>query len=335
MQKFVVIGGGAWGTALAISLARAGREVRLWAREQDVVTSINEARENHLFLPGVKIPERVRAVRRFAEIADKTDRPDALLMVAPAQFVRPTAAALKDHVPESVPVVLCAKGIEQSSGKLMSDVMAEVMPKNPLAVLSGPSFAREVADGLPAAVTIASKYQKLAGDLAQAIRQPTFRPYLSRDVVGAEIGGAVKNVFAIACGVVAGKKLGENARAALITRSLAEMIRFGEKRGADPETMMGLSGLGDLILTCSSPQSRNMSLGLALGQGQSVADIMKDRRTVAEGYHTSEILYKVAEEENIDMPIARAVYGLLHGGRGVDEVIDDLLSRPITTEEML
>ena len=264
MGKIAVVGAGAWGTALAITAARAGNEVTIWAREEEVISSINESRENSLFLSGVEIPSTVKAVGDYEDLGT----PDFLLMVAPAQFVRVVAADLSKTLKESVPVVLCSKGIEQSSGKLISDVMAEVMPKNPLVVLSGPSFAIEAARGLPTAVTIASKYQKLAQSLAEAIGQPTFRPYLSRDVIGAEIGGAVKNVFAIACGVVAGKQLGENARAALITRALAEMVRFGESRGADPETMVGLSGLGDLILTCSSPQSRNMSLGMAIGEGR-------------------------------------------------------------------
>ncbi|MFC7048076.1 NAD(P)H-dependent glycerol-3-phosphate dehydrogenase [Emcibacter nanhaiensis] len=330
MGKIAVVGAGAWGTALAITAARAGNEVTIRAREPEVVASINEQRENSLFLPGVEIPSNIKAVADFAEL----DTPDFLLMVAPAQFVRLVAADLSKTLKESVPVVLCSKGIEQSSGKLISDVMAEVMPKNPLVVLSGPSFALEAARGLPTAVTIASKYQKLAQSLAEAIGQPTFRPYLSRDVVGAEIGGAVKNVFAIACGVVAGKQLGENARAALITRSLAEMVRFGESRGADPETMVGLSGLGDLILTCSSPQSRNMSLGMALGEGKDIAEIMKNRKTVAEGYYTSEILYRIATEEKIDMPVAKAVYDLLHGDKKLDDVISELLSRPISKEEM-
>ncbi|WP_417316589.1 NAD(P)H-dependent glycerol-3-phosphate dehydrogenase [Emcibacter sp.] len=330
MGKIAVLGAGAWGTALAITAARAGNEVTIWAREPEVVSAINDKRENSLFLPDVEVPSSIAAVGDYAEL----EKPDFLLMVAPAQFVRSVAADLSTTLRESVPVVLCSKGIEQSTGKLMSDVMAEVMPKNPLAVLSGPSFAIEAARGLPTAVTIASKYQKLAQSLAQAIGQPTFRPYLSRDVVGAEIGGAVKNVFAIACGVVAGKKLGENARAALITRSLAEMVRFGESRGADPETMVGLSGLGDLILTCSSPLSRNMSLGMALGEGKDIAEIMDNRKTVAEGYHTSEILHRVAAEDKIDMPIARAVYDLLHGDKDVDEVIAELLSRPISKEEM-
>ncbi|WP_321395537.1 NAD(P)H-dependent glycerol-3-phosphate dehydrogenase [Emcibacter sp.] len=330
MGKIAVVGAGAWGTALAITAARSGHDVILWAREPEVVATVNQDRVNSLFLPDVKMPSNITAVNSYEQLGT----PDFLLMVAPAQFVRHVAGDLRNHLKESVPVVLCSKGIEQSTGKLMSDVMAEMMPKNPLAVLSGPSFAGEAARGLPTAVTIASKYQKLAHSLAEAIGQPTFRPYLSRDVIGAEIGGAVKNVFAIACGVVAGKNLGENARAALITRSLAEMVRFGESRGADPETMVGLSGLGDLMLTCSSPQSRNMSLGMALGQGKDISEVMDNRKTVAEGYHTSEILHRIASEEKIDMPIARAVYDLLHGDKNVDEVIAELLSRPISKEEM-
>ena len=214
----------------------------------------------------------------------------------------------------------------------MSEVVTEILPKSPLVVLSGPTFAREVALGLPSAVTIASKYQQVTQRLSDAIGQPTFRPYTSRDVVGAEIGGALKNVFAIACGVTAGRKMGDNAHAALITRSLSEMVRFGEHYGADRSTMMGLCGLGDLILTCSSTQSRNMSLGIAIGEGKSVEEIMEGRKTVAEGYHTSSILAQICREKGIDMPIVMAVNGILHEGKDVSTVIEDLLNRQFVSE---
>lgn len=327
-KKIGVIGGGAWGTALAAMAARAGREVILWAREEDVVTSLNETHENKSFLEGVVLPESLKATGNLDEMAAV----DAILMVAPAQFVRSVAEQLKPVLKKSTPVVLCAKGIEQSTGQFMNEVLGEVLPKTPLAVLSGPTFAREVALGLPSAVTIASRYQNIAQNIADSIGQPTFRPYLSRDVAGAEVGGAVKNVLAIACGIVAGLELGENARAALITRGMAEMVRFGEKFGAKRETMMGLCGLGDLILTCSSTQSRNMSLGMAVGQGQAVADIMAGRKTVAEGYHSAGILAQIAERENIEMPIASAVNAILHQGKDVGQVVQDLLNRPYISE---
>jgi len=327
-SKITVIGGGAWGTALATMAARTGRELLLWAREDDVVTSINEHHENKDFLPGIPLAENLKATGNLRDAANT----DVILMVVPAQFVRPISLDLKPHLKGSTPVILCAKGIEQSSGKLMSEVITEILPKSPLVVLSGPTFASEVAKGLPSAVTIASKYQQIAQNVAETLGQPTFRPYLSRDVIGAEVGGAVKNVLAVACGIVAGLELGDNARAALITRGLAEMVRFGEALGAKRETMMGLCGLGDLILTCSSSQSRNMSLGMALGQGKTVEDIMSGRKSVAEGYHTANILAEIAARENIEMPIAEAVNKILHQGGDVKDIVQDLMNRPYVSE---
>ncbi|MCF6195134.1 MAG: NAD(P)-dependent glycerol-3-phosphate dehydrogenase [Emcibacter sp.] len=327
-NKISVIGSGAWGTALAAMAARAGRDVLLWAREDGVVTSINEAHENKDFLPDVTLPESLKATGNLADVATA----EVILMVVPAQFVRAIAQDMKVFLKESTPIILCAKGIEQSTGKMMNEVVTEVLPKSPLVVLSGPTFAREVAADMPSAVTIASKYQQIAQNVADTLGQPTFRPYLSRDVVGAEVGGAVKNVLAVACGIVAGLELGDNARAALITRGLAEMVRFGEVFGAKRETMMGLCGLGDLILTCSSVQSRNMSLGMALGQGKSVAEIMSGRISVAEGYHTAGILAEIAERENIDMPIAAAVNEILHKGGDVKEIVQQLMNRPYVSE---
>lgn len=327
-NKISVIGGGAWGTALAAMAARAGRDVLLWAREDGVVTSINEAHENKDFLPDVTLPKSLKATGNLADVTTA----EVILMVVPAQFVRAVTQDMKVFLKENTPIILCAKGIEQSTGKMMNEVVTEVLPKSPLVVLSGPTFAREVAANMPSAVTIASKYQQIAQNVADTLGQPTFRPYLSRDVVGAEVGGAVKNVLAVACGIVAGLELGDNARAALITRGLAEMVRFGEVFGAKRETMMGLCGLGDLILTCSSVQSRNMSLGMALGQGKSVAEIMSGRISVAEGYHTAGILAEIAERENIDMPIAAAVNEILHKGGDVKEIVQQLMNRPYVSE---
>lgn len=326
--KIGVVGAGAWGTALAQLSATAGCDVRLWAREDEVVTSINEKSENEMFLAGVTLESSIVATADLADISGM----DFIFVVVPAQFVRPVLIELKPHISENAAIVLCAKGIEQSTGKLMSDVVTELLPKSPLVVLSGPTFAREVAEGRPSAVTIASKYQRVTERLSDAIGQPTFRPYASRDVIGAEIGGALKNVFAIACGITTGKNMGDNARAALITRSLSEMVRFGEKYGAERSTMMGLCGLGDLILTCSSPQSRNMSLGIAIGEGQAVSDLMKDRKTVAEGYHTSSVLARICREEGLDLPLVMAVNDILHQGKDVNKVITDLLNRPFVSE---
>lgn len=326
--KIGVVGAGAWGTALAQLAAKAGGQVTLWARENDVVTSINERHENEMFLGGVELSQNVLATTSLADIAGS----DFIFMVVPAQFVRPVVTELKDHISDNAAIVLCAKGIEQSSGKLMTEVVSEIVPKSPLVVLSGPTFAREVAQGLPSAVTVASKYQQVTKRLSDAIGQPTFRPYASRDIVGAEIGGALKNVFAIACGITTGRKMGDNARAALITRSLSEMVRYGERYGAERSTMMGLCGLGDLILTCSSTQSRNMSLGIAIGEGKTVAELMDGRKTVAEGYHTSSVLAKICRDEKIDLPIVMAVNDILHEGKNVDTVITDLLNRPFVSE---
>jgi glycerol-3-phosphate dehydrogenase (NAD(P)+) len=326
--KIGVVGAGAWGTALAQQSAKAGCDVTLWAREDEVVTSINKKHENELFLSGIKLSKNIKANSKLSDIAGV----DFIFMVVPAQFLRIVLSDLKEYISENAVIVLCAKGIEQSSGKIMSEVVAEILPKSPLVVLSGPTFAHEVAKGLPSAVTVASKYQQIAQRLSNAIGLPTFRPYASRDVLGAEIGGALKNVFAIACGIITGRNMGENARAALITRSLTEMVRFGEHFGAKRSTMMGLCGLGDLILTCSSPQSRNMSLGIAIGQGKTVQEVMSGRRTVAEGYHTSSVLAKICKKEELDMPIVMAVNEILHEDKDVEKAIMDLLNRPFVDE---
>ena len=326
--KIGVIGGGAWGTALAQLSAKAGSKVILWAREEKVVKKINEEHENEMFLKGVELSNNVRATTNLADMVDN----EFIFIAVPAQFVRSVLKEVKKYLSDGVILVLCAKGIEQSSGKLMTEVVSEIMPKSPLVVLSGPTFAREVALGLPSAVTIASKYQQITKRLLGVIGQPTFRPYASRDIAGAEIGGALKNVFAIACGITTGRKMGDNARAALITRSLSEMVRYGESYGAERSTMMGLCGLGDLILTCSSTQSRNLSLGIALGEGKTIEDLMTNRLTVAEGYYTSSVLAKISQDKNIDMPIVMAVNDILHEGKNIDQVIGDLLNRPFVSE---
>lgn len=328
MQVIGVVGGGAWGTALASVAARNGRDVILWAREPEVVTAINESRENKPFLPGVSLPEGIRAT---ADLSDLTAS-EAILMVPPAQHMRSVSEALAPHMNGGAPAVICSKGIEMSTGALMSEVLSETMPRRPLAVLSGPTFAGEVARGLPAAVTLACKYESIRKTLVAAIGQPTFRTYGSSDLVGAQIGGAVKNVIAIACGIVEGRKLGENARAALITRGMNEILRFGQALGADRETIMGLSGMGDMILTCSSPQSRNMSLGMALGEGLSLDEIMGGRTSVSEGVHSAKVLTEIAARHKLDMPICEAVAAILHEGHSIDEVIDDLLNRPLRPE---
>lgn len=324
-MKLGVIGGGAWGTALAQVAATGGRETLLWAMEPEVVYAVNSRHQNPAFLPGIALDESIRATSNLSEFGTC----DTLLVVTPAQHMRAVLARLPNC---AIPLVLCSKGIEEKSGALLHHVASDTCPDAPLAVLSGPTFADEVANGLPTAVTLAAEDQVLAARLRERIAQPTFRIYLSNDVAGAEIGGAVKNVLAIACGVVEGKGLGQNARAALIGRGFAEMTRFGLAWGAKRETLSGLSGLGDLVLTCSSTSSRNYSLGTGLGQGRSAAELLADRRTVAEGAFTAPVLARLAREKGIDMPIVEAVDSLIAGRASVDEVLGALLSRPLKVE---
>lgn len=322
-MRIGVIGGGAWGTALAQVAARGDRPVVLWAREAEVVETINRDHINHAFLPDIALSPTIRATADLAELAGM----DALLVVAPAQHV----GAVLEQTPRGAALVLCAKGIEAGSRRLVGEIARAAHPDAPIAVLSGPTFAHEVASGLPTAVTLACADEDLQRRLAARLASPTFRPYASTDVVGAEIGGAVKNVLAIACGVVDGAGLGQNARAALIARGFAEMTRFGMARGARAETLAGLSGLGDLVLTCSSTASRNFSLGVGIGRGEDAATLMANRRTVAEGAFTAPVLREVARKSGVDMPITDAVCRLLEGA-GVRSVIGDLLARPLKEE---
>ena len=323
-----VIGAGAWGTALAETCGRAGLKVILWAREPEVRDSIAARRENTLFLPGVALSPDLAVTGDFADLAGC----DLILAVPPAQFLRPTLAAFAPHVRDGLPVVLCAKGIEQGSLKLMTEVMLELLPQARPAVLSGPSFAAEVARGLPTAVTLACEDAALGTALAAAIASPAFRPYLADDMIGAEAGGAVKNVLAIACGVVEGLKLGRSAHAALITRGFAEMTRLAVAKGARAETLAGLCGLGDLVLTCSSPQSRNMSVGLALGSGQSLDQALSGKLSVAEGVASAPAVRQLARRFGVETPICEAVAAVLAGEAGVDAAIQGLLSRPLREE---
>ncbi len=321
-----VIGGGAWGTALA-QVAAGNGPVRLWARETDVVDGINSRHENTLFLPNVPLSPAIVATNDLADLRDCA----ALLVVTPAQHLRSVLAGIDA---DALPLVLCSKGIEAGSGELMSEVAADIAPHAPIAVLSGPTFAAEVARGLPTAVTLACADAAVRDRLTARLARPAFRPYASDDVIGAEVGGAVKNVLAIACGVVVGRKLGENAKAALISRGFAEMQRFGIAKGARRETLGGLSGLGDLVLTCSSAQSRNMSLGMGLGEGKSAAELLDNRRTVAEGAFTAPVLLAAAVALGVDMPITRAVADRLAGRMTVDQVIETLLARPLRDESL-
>jgi len=327
MNRFGIIGGGAWGSALAQSLCRSGREVVLWAREAEVVEALNREHQNPLFLPGVAFDPAIRATGDLAEMANA----DALLLTPPAQHLRATAGSLAPFLGPDVPVVICAKGIE-ASGALMSEVVAASLPGRTWAVLSGPTFAAEVARGLPTAVTLACADLALGRQLVAALGNKNFRPYLSDDPVGAEIGGAIKNVLAIACGIVVGRGLGDNARAALMTRGLAEMVRLAEAKGGKAVTLMGLSGFGDLTLTCTSTQSRNYALGIALGQGQALATFLGGRRSVAEGVESAAAAAGLSRSLGVDMPIIGAVDAILHRGAAIGAAIEALLARPFGTE---
>jgi glycerol-3-phosphate dehydrogenase (NAD(P)+) len=323
--KIGVIGGGAWGTALAQIVALHGGDTLLWALEDEVIAAVNRIHRNPIYLPDVELDPSIRATDNFSDLVDR----DAWLVVTPAQHMR----AILDRMPcPGMPLVLCSKGIEESSGALLHEVAREICTSSPIGVLSGPTFAHEVAAGLPTAVTLAAEDLALAERLRERIARPAFRIYVSDDIVGAEIGGAVKNVLAIACGVVEGKGLGQNARAALVARGFAEMTRFGLTCGAKRQTLSGLSGLGDLVLTCSSTSSRNYSLGIGIGQGRAAADLLSNRKTVAEGAFTAPVLARISREKGVDMPIVNAVDALVAGRANVDQVLDELLSRPPRSE---
>jgi glycerol-3-phosphate dehydrogenase (NAD(P)+) len=343
MERFGVVGAGAWGTALALILRRAGRAVSLWAREPEVADAINRDRENPLFLPGVILDPAIAATD---DLAHAIDGADVILLAVPAQHLRSILKLLVDLLGHSTPIrslldaqnlpfpplILCAKGIEAGSGALLSEILAEIVPEAPVAILSGPTFAAEVARGQPTAVTLATPDSGLGERLAAALGTRSFRPYLSDDPVGTQIGGAVKNVLAIACGIVEGKRLGDNARAALITRGLAETVRLAVAKGGRAETLTGLSGLGDLVLTCTGRQSRNYSLGLALGEGRILTEILGERRSVAEGVDSAAAAASLARRLGIEMPIVDAVDAILHRGAAIDATIAALLARPFKSE---
>jgi len=323
-----VVGAGAWGTALAQLCARTGLGVTLWTRQPALAAALAETGRNDLYLPGVALAPAIRATADLAELGSA----DLILATTPAQHMRGVLAALAPHYRPGGPVILCAKGVEQGSLKLMTEVLAETLPAARTAVLSGPSFAAEVARGLPTAATLACADLALGEALARALAAPTFRPYLSDDLIGAEAGGAVKNVLAIACGVVEGRGLGRSAHAALMTRGFAEMTRLGVALGGRAETLAGLCGLGDLVLTCSSPQSRNMSVGLALGRGETLDAALAGKRSVAEGVATAPAVRALSERLGVEMPISEAVAKIVAGEIGVERAIEDLLSRPLKLE---
>lgn len=329
LKNLAILGAGAYGTALAIVAARAGREVLLWGRDAAQIAEINTARTNERYLTGVKLSDQLKGTN---DLEKAIKWADVLVLAVPTQNLRAAAAQLAPHLAAGTPVVAAAKGIEQVSDRFVTEVLAETVPQARAAILSGPSFAVDMARGLPTAVTLAAADLALAEQLAALLSGPGFRIYHSDDVRGVEIGGAAKNVLAIAAGIVAGAGLGESARAAIIARGFAELRRFAAALGARPETLMGLSGLGDLVLTASSPQSRNFAFGNALGKGQTPAELMRGGK-LAEGAFTAPALVEMAVKRGVEMPIAQAVAAVLAGQRGVKEAIASLMARPSREEE--
>ncbi len=328
MSKIGIIGAGAWGSALAMIMRRAGNDVVLQAHEPETADDINQNHVNTVFLPGVELDPDIQATTRLSDAVDA----DAVMVVAPAQHLRTICEAAAADWPDNVPAIICAKGIEQKTCALMSEVVSMALPRKPVAVLSGPTFAIEVARDLPTAVTLACRDETLGKVLMEQMNTRHFRIYRSQDVMGAQIGGAIKNVLAIACGIVDGRGLGENTRAALVTRGLAEMIRLGAAKGAKQETLAGLSGLGDLTLTCNAMQSRNFSLGVGLGQGKTLDQITAERKSVAEGVFTASSVVDLARKIDVEVPICSAVDKVINHGVEIDTVISGLLSRPLKEE---
>ena len=329
-KKVGVIGAGAWGTALALAFERADFDVLLWAYEQNVVDDINTKNENATYLKGQSLPQRIKASSNFADFKDFK----ALLLVCPAQHIGKITEELYKHISKDTLLIICSKGIEISTGRLPLAMITDHTPNANLAVLSGPSFAKDVAENLPTALTFAYPHHTEGLKICKQFATTHFRPYWTDDLIGAEIGGAIKNIIAIGCGIIMGKELGDNAKAALITRGLHEMALISKAMGGRAETLMGLSGLGDLTLTCNSLKSRNMSLGYALGQGQSLEDYLKDKHTICEGLKTVEAVPKLLDLYKLEIPTCQALYDILVKGKSVDETLANLLARPIREEMM-
>lgn len=329
MKNISVLGAGAWGTALANIAAENGKNVTLWARETEVVADIETKRRNTLFLPDVDLHKNITPTNDQTRAVLNAE---AVLMVIPAQYLRSACRSLRSVWPAGLPAVICAKGIEQKTGALLSEILAEELPQAEIAVLSGPTFAEEAALNKPTALTLACANETLGKELVEALGTQTFRPYYSADVIGVQIGGAIKNVMAIAAGIVAGKKLGDNARAALITRGLAEISRLAVALGGQTYTLMGLSGLGDLVLTANSAQSRNFTVGLELGKGRKLSDILAEKRTVAEGVFTATAVLERAAKAEVEMPICEGLSKIMNENVSVDNVIQSLFARPFKKE---
>lgn len=325
MQTVGIIGAGAWGTALAQVIRAAGRDVTLWARETELVAHMQQNHENNQFLPGVKIDPTIQVTESISAVTDC----DILLLVVPAQHLRKTLQSIKTSLKKDQPLLICSKGIEIETGLLMSQAAEQEVPQAPIGVLTGPTFAKEIANGLPSAMTLAFEDTTTGSHIIDALSSRNMRLYQTKDIIGAQLGGAIKNVVAIACGAVHGLGLGENARAALMTRGIAEIARLASAMGAQKETLMGMCGFGDLVLTCSSMQSRNFSLGAHLGEGRTLDDIMSERNAVTEGVHTSKALMVMAKNHAVDMPIAEAVYYCLNEAAPIRDMVNKMLERPL------
>jgi glycerol-3-phosphate dehydrogenase (NAD(P)+) len=325
-----VLGAGAWGTTISLLLSKKNN-VLLWANEKKVVQEINSKHKNATFLKGVKLNKKIKATNNLNDFNEI----DFLFVVVPTQYISVTLKKLKDTLNKRCMLVNASKGIEISSLSLISEIINNHFPKNPISILSGPNFAKEIASGKPTASLIASKSISDSKKISKLISSSHFRPYLSNDIVGAQICGAMKNVYAIGCGIITGKKFGDNAVASIISRSFAEISLVCKKLGGKPETLMGLSGLGDLFLTCSSDKSRNFSLGLKIASGKKTSTLLKSKKTVAEGAHTVKAIYKLSKKLKIDLPINNEIYKILYLNKDIDKSISELLNRPLTTEKKL
>ena len=328
MGKVGIVGAGAWGTSLATQAIRGGNSVVLWAREREVADSINNDSVNSIFLPDIRLDPKITATTEMSKLSSV----DMVFVAVPAQYFRTSCIKLSQFLIRNIPVIICSKGIEQGTNALLNKILTECIPQSSAMILSGPTFATEVASGLPTAVTLACEDLKLGSVVSSKIATNYFRPYLSTDLIGVAVGGAVKNVLAIACGMLEGRQMGNNARASLITRGLAEVIRLAVSLGGEYKTLNGLSGLGDLLLTATSSQSRNYSLGVAIGKGASLKDILSERVSVAEGVSTSSALASLASSLNIEMPICSEVDKVINHLKPIDLAIKDIMERPIRRE---
>ncbi len=325
--KIGIIGAGAWGTALSNILAK-NQNVILWAKEKNVCDNINKSRENKRFLPKIKLSKKINCTTEINNFCDC----DVLFLVIPVQYLSSVLGKLKNSLDTKTIFVCCSKGLEMNSLKLPSQIVSSIFPKNKIAVISGPNFAAEIARGLPAATVVASKNEEVSKKIANLIKSPTLRPYLSSDIIGSQIAGALKNIYAIASGIVFGKKYGENAVASIISRSFAEITTVAKTVDAKKSTLAGLSGMGDLFLTCSSTESRNFSLGIDLAKGKTLNEIIQKKFSIAEGAFTVRALKKLADKKKLDLPINEAVYRVLYRKKNIDSAIQELLNRPITKE---